>query len=47
MVRCSSRSRFWSVVWEMGIAGYLLTGHMDPTGARGFNPWFTGLSAGV
>ena len=29
----------------MGIAGYLLTGHMDPTGARGFNPWFTGLAA--
>ena len=28
-----------------GIAGYLLTGHMDPTGARGFNPWFTGLAA--
>ena len=29
----------------MGIVGYALTGVMDPTGAKGFNPWFNGVGS--
>ena len=31
----------------MGIAGYLVTGYMDPTGVRGFSPWGNGLGASL
>ena len=30
-----------------GIAGYLVTGYMDPTGSRGFNPWVNGLGSSL